>query len=91
MTTKATERRAEAITFSKAVALLREQQGLSQRALSQRAGLSPSYVQKIERGDVEPSFRTFSQLATALSMSSLEICVLVKSEYVRAVGEPHDA
>lgn len=74
------------LTFGEAVAYVRRRQGLSQRALSDRAGLSASYVSKVEHGELEPSFRAFAQLAVALDLNAQEICVLVKNECGRAVG-----
>lgn len=60
--------------------VLREQQGLSARALSLRAGLSPAYVFKLEAGQVEPSLRSFGRVAMALGMTRDELWVCVINE-----------
>lgn len=59
----------------------REARGLSRRQLSQAAGLSTSYVSKVEAGEVDSlSLRSFSKLAVELGLSSREIFVLIKQE-----------
>lgn len=57
---------------------LRGQKNLSARALGLSAGLSSSYVGKLEAGEIEPSFRAFARLATVLGMSVHEVffCVI---------------
>lgn len=71
------------ISVAQAVHHLRHRKGLSARQLSHEAGLSPSYVSKLESGEIDPSFEAFSALAVVLEMSAHEILVLV-----RCVGEP---
>lgn len=78
---------ATGLTLGDAIAYVRTERNLSKRALSERAGLSQSYVQKIESGSVEPSFRVFAQLACALLMTPPEIALLVRSEGTRALGD----
>ena len=52
----------------------RTEQGLSQRALADRSGLSRSYVCDIERGrGAEPSMATLDKLAAALGSSRAEV------------------
>lgn len=63
-----------------AIRFHRKEQGLSARALSIKAGLSPAYVFKVESGAIEPSLRTFARLAVALHMSMAEVWVCVVSE-----------
>jgi transcriptional regulator with XRE-family HTH domain len=63
-----------------AIRRLREKRGLSARALSVKAGLSRAYVCKLEAGGVEPSLRTFAQLAVALEMSPYEVWTVVVNE-----------
>lgn len=62
------------------IRLLRERAGLSARQLSHLSGLSPAYVNKVERGDVEPSFRAFSKIAVKLGMTQREVFLLVCQE-----------
>ena len=47
---------------------LREQSGLSQRALAAASSLSPNALSQIERGKVSPSVSTLNQLADALGV-----------------------
>jgi transcriptional regulator with XRE-family HTH domain len=47
---------------------LREQRGLSMRALADLCGLSPNTISLIERGVTSPSVSTLHQLATALKV-----------------------
>lgn len=52
----------------------RKEQGLSQRALADRSGLSRSYVCDIERGrGSEPSLTTLDKLAAALGASRADL------------------
>jgi len=53
---------------------------MSTRALSQAAGLSTSYVSKLEAGEIEPSVRAFGRLAVALGMNQQEIFFCVITE-----------
>lgn len=71
-------------TVGSAIKITREARTrLSARALSLRAGLSESYIGKIEAGTVEPSFRSFSKIAVALDMNPQEIALLVTQEAER--------
>lgn len=56
---------------------------LSARAFSLAAGLSESYVGKIEAGRTEPSVRAFALIAAQLRMSPGEIYVLLQQEATR--------
>lgn len=69
-------------TFSTAAALqfLRKRKGLSARALSVAAGLSPSYVSKVESGEVQPSLHAFSRLARELRMTQHEVLFIIAAE-----------
>jgi len=51
------------------------------RALSLKAHLSPSYVGKLEAGEIEPSVKAFGRIALALGMNPQEIyyCVVFES------------
>lgn len=48
--------------------VLREQRGLSQRALAAASDLSPNALSQIERGNVSPSVSTLNRLAGALGV-----------------------
>lgn len=64
--------------FAKLFAQLRTRRGLSARALSAAAGVSPSYVSKLERGEFVPTLDTFARLVAELECSDAEILFLVK-------------
>lgn len=66
------------LTFCEALAQFRLRAGLSKRALSQKAGLSTSYVGKLESGELEPSVRAFAVIALALGLTSHEILFCVR-------------
>jgi transcriptional regulator with XRE-family HTH domain len=63
-----------------ALKLLREKKGISARTLSVSAGLSSSYVSKVEAGALEPSFSAFCRMAKVLGMTTSEILFLVDQE-----------
>lgn len=56
----------------------RERRGVSKRALSQKAQLSPSYVGKLEAGEIEPSLRSFLQIARALGLNQHEVVLCIR-------------
>lgn len=66
----------------------REDRGLSRYALSRKAGLSASYVGKLEGGAIEPSLKAFSAIALALGLASHEVffCVRCLFAELRAKG-----
>ena len=68
----------EQVNVAKAIRFLRVQKGMSARAVSTAAGLSPSYVSKVESGDLDPSFKAFCALAEVLKMTDAEIVFLVR-------------
>lgn len=61
----------------------RTRKGFSARALSLAAGLSPSYVGKLEAGDIEPSVRAFARIAQVLELNRQEIYFCVLQEGLR--------
>ena len=56
---------------------LRERSGVSARQLSMDAGLSASYVSKVESGEVVPSVLQFARLIRQLDASAFEISYLL--------------
>lgn len=56
----------------------RQRNDMSARAVSQAAGLSPSYVNKIEAGEIEPSLKAFGKLAHVLGLTNTEITFIVR-------------
>jgi transcriptional regulator with XRE-family HTH domain len=55
--------------LGQAVRRLRKEAELSQRALAERMGRSPSWISRIERGDCDPSWGDMRRLARALDVS----------------------
>lgn len=46
----------------------RQEQGYSQEALADRAGLHPTYIGQVERGEKNITVETFSKITTALDI-----------------------
>jgi transcriptional regulator with XRE-family HTH domain len=61
---------------------LRDDQGLTQEQLAERAGLSTDTIRKLERGSFSPSFTTLRGLARGLQLSLAGL-------FVGFDGEPH--
>lgn len=57
---------------------MRDARGLSARQVSSAAGLSPTYVSKVERGAMEPSLSAFSRLAMVLDLNDAEVAMVVR-------------
>jgi len=60
--------------FAAALKRLREEAGLSQAALAERAGLNVFGVAKIEQGLREPGWATVLKLAAALGVECTAFC-----------------
>lgn len=71
----------ERLKLGDAIRFLRLKRGISARSLSLSAGLSSSYVGKLEAGEIEPSVRAFGSIALALSMTSAEVMFCVFAEH----------
>lgn len=56
------------IYFGKIVKIIREERGLSQEILADRADLNRSYVGEVERGTAMPSLNTITKIAKALNL-----------------------
>lgn len=56
---------------------LRDRTGMSARGLSEKAGLSLSYVSKMEKGDVTPTVEVFSKIISQLEVTAPEIVYLI--------------
>jgi transcriptional regulator with XRE-family HTH domain len=65
------------VPFSSLLRFSRERVGMSARQLSAAAGLSPSYVNKVEAGTM-PSLQAFAKLAKAAEMTDAEIAFAVR-------------
>jgi transcriptional regulator with XRE-family HTH domain len=80
LTQSALEAVDDTLTVAAVVRLLRERHGLTARALSLQAGLSESYVGKVEKGEIQPSLCAFGRIAFQLGMSQREIFAVVMQE-----------
>ncbi len=59
---------------------IREAKGLSLRDLSEKSGLSPSFLGQIERGDTSPSMRSMKVLTDALGIRLTELFSSIEKE-----------
>jgi len=48
---------------------MRDQQGLTQAALAEKAGVSPGLIAQVEQGKIQPSFKTVEKLSHVLGVS----------------------
>lgn len=65
--------------------LARQKVNLSARSVSKKAGLSDSYLSKVEAGTLKPSFEAFASLVAVLQLNDREIAFLVRS-----IGGSHE-
>lgn len=65
-------------SFADIMKFLRERQGLSARRLSIMAGLSPSYMSKLECERLIPSVDIFNKLVENIGCSDSEILFLIR-------------
>jgi transcriptional regulator with XRE-family HTH domain len=56
-------------TFSERLKQLRQARGLTQEGLARAAGVTTSAISKLEQLQIDPSWSTVQQLATALGVS----------------------
>jgi transcriptional regulator with XRE-family HTH domain len=57
------------VAFGLAVRWFREERCLSQEALGHRAGVHPTYVGQVERGEKSPTIGTVFKLSAALDLA----------------------
>lgn len=77
--------------LSDAVRNSREKAGMSCRQLSAMAGLSPSYVARLERDELEPTLVVFTAIACALNWSPSDVNLTMRLHLVesrRSVEDP---
>lgn len=67
------DRRPEAEKFGAIVRALREDRGLTQDQLAERAGVSATYIGFIERGDNVPTLTIILLIASALKVRPSEL------------------
>jgi transcriptional regulator with XRE-family HTH domain len=65
---------------AKAVRVLREEAKLSQKELAQRAGMSASWLSRIESGDYDPSWSSMRKVARGLGVS-METLAEIAGDY----------
>lgn len=70
----------QSLRVGEAIREYREARGISARRLSLDAGLSESYVGRIESGESGPSLRAFAKLAVVLRMKPAEVYTIVCQE-----------
>src|SRR5258708_32310248 len=56
-------------TLGNSLRFLREQQGISLRALAERTGFSASFLSQIENGQCSPSISSMEKIANALGVT----------------------
>lgn len=76
-----------ALSLPEALREFRERRGLSKRALSQKAGLSASYVGKLEDEGIEPSVRAFAVIVLALELTPYETLFLIRCALAESRSE----
>lgn len=67
------EHSASHVALGRAVKGLREERGLTQAVLAERAGIDASYQSGLERGRRNPSWTVVVALAEALGVTPLEL------------------
>lgn len=79
------------VTLAELLRRFREQRGMTRRAVSQRAGLSDSYMGKFEAGDIDSlSVSAFVAISCALELSAYEALFCIRcaiAEHRADVGE----
>jgi transcriptional regulator with XRE-family HTH domain len=65
--------RKEDALVGRRIVAVRQRRGLSQAAVSRRAGLHQSYLSRLEAGKFQPNLRTAQRVATALRISLHEL------------------
>jgi transcriptional regulator with XRE-family HTH domain len=69
------------IQFNVLMKSLRLSKNVSARGLSTECGFSPSYISKIESGDLMPSIETFSKIVQKLGCTDQEILFMIGTFY----------
>lgn len=64
------------VALGRAVREVRARRGLSQERLGFRSDLHRNYVGAIERGEINPTFRTLLALSTGLSVPLSELLIV---------------
>jgi transcriptional regulator with XRE-family HTH domain len=78
MTSKHTGRSMNPLSLSEGIRYLRKRKGMSARRVSLEAGLSSSYVSKVEKGEIEPSISSFYKICQVIEATDKEVVFLLK-------------
>ena len=73
--------RKSGFTFQELMRVIRERSGISARQLSLQAGLSASYVSRMERGDFHPTLDNFVKMVDILECTDSEILFILQACY----------
>lgn len=65
--------------LGESIRFLRLREHLSAAGVSKQAGLSSSYVTKVERGDIIPSVSAFSKIISVLHPTDTEILCIIRA------------
>jgi XRE family aerobic/anaerobic benzoate catabolism transcriptional regulator len=76
------------VAFGKRIRKLREQVGLTQMQLAEKAKLSVKHLGEFERGRGNPTFTTIENLAEALHVSPAEILIYDHDDCPPMKSEP---
>ena len=74
------------LTVGEILKAVRDSRRVSSRQVSHDAGLSPTYLSKVERGAMEPSLQAFARIATVLELNDAEIALAVRLHAAHARG-----
>lgn len=75
------------MNYGKAINIARNTRGLSQKDLAKRAGLTPSYISRMEAGERKPTTETLETISGALGVP-MYLMVLMSSEKEDIKGMP---
>jgi len=72
-------------TLGDALRFLREQRGISLRALAERTNVSPSFLSQIENGQCSPSISSMEKIANALGVTLGQFFLAANQQVVKIV------
>ena len=72
-------------TLGNSLRFLREQQGISLRALAERTDFSASFLSQIENGQCSPSISSMEKIANALGISLGQFFLSINQQTVSVV------
>ena len=76
------------VVLGRALREFRARRGLSQESFGFRAGMHRNYVGAIERGEVNPTFKTLLKLARALEAPLSDLIRLYEARAAEVKGSP---